>query len=103
MLNDLLDPARTNLKLRDEGRRGTMVEGIREETLVSVEHALQVIAAGNEQRKVVGGKAARGARGRGWGGAGRRRRGWQGGRVERVQGARRSVPVGHTAMIMFRV
>lgn len=28
------------------------VEGIREETLVSAEHALQIIAAGNEQRKV---------------------------------------------------
>lgn len=28
------------------------VEGIREETLISADHALQVIAAGNEQRKV---------------------------------------------------
>lgn len=28
------------------------MEGIREETLVSAEHALQIIAAGNEQRKV---------------------------------------------------
>ena len=56
VLNDLLDPARTNLKLREDARRGVVsgvnVEGIREETLVSAEHALQVIAQGNEQRKV---------------------------------------------------
>ena len=58
VLNDLLDPARTNLKLREDARRGVVagvnVEGIREETLVSAEHALQVIAQGNEQRKVTG-------------------------------------------------
>ncbi len=33
------------------------MEGIREETLVSAEHALQIIAAGNEQRKARGGCA----------------------------------------------
>ena len=62
VLNDLLDPARTNLKLREDARRGVVsgvnVEGIREETLVSAEHALQVIAQGNEQRKVTGGGGA---------------------------------------------
>lgn len=61
MLNDLLDPARTNLKLREDARRGApiQVDGIREETLVSAEHALHVIAMGSEQRKVGG--DARGA------------------------------------------
>lgn len=53
VLNDLLDPSRTNLKLREDTRRGQAVhvEGIREENLVSAEHARAVIAAGNEARK----------------------------------------------------
>jgi hypothetical protein len=54
VLNDLLDPSRTNLRLREDPRRGVHVEGIREETLVSAEHALQVIAMGNENRKASG-------------------------------------------------
>ena len=52
MLNDLLDPARANLKLREDPAKGFFVENIKEETLVSVEHALSVIAAGNAHRKV---------------------------------------------------
>lgn len=52
VLNDLLDPARSNLKLREDPRRGVGVEGITEENLVSAEHAIQVIARGNENRKV---------------------------------------------------
>ncbi|PSC70283.1 Kinesin-related 11 [Micractinium conductrix] len=53
VLNDLLDASRTNLKLREDTRKGggITIDGIREETLVSAEHALQVIAMGNEQRK----------------------------------------------------
>ncbi|KFM26800.1 Kinesin-related protein 11 [Auxenochlorella protothecoides] len=51
VLNDLLDPARSNLKLREDPRRGVGVEGITEENLVSAEHAIQVIARGNENRK----------------------------------------------------
>eukprot|EP00887_Chlorella_sp_A99_P008132 scaffold12.g8132.t1 len=51
VLNDLLDPSRTNLKLREDPRKGIYVEGIKEETLLSAEHALQVIAMGNEHRK----------------------------------------------------
>ena len=52
MLNDLLDPARANLKLREDPSKGFFVENIKEETLVSVEHALSVIAAGDAHRKV---------------------------------------------------
>ena len=52
MLNDLLDPARANLKLREDPKRGFYVEGIKEETLVSAEHALSVIATGVAHRKV---------------------------------------------------
>ena len=53
MLNDLLDGSRTNLKLREDPRKGNVsIDGIREETLVSAEHALHIIAMGNEQRKV---------------------------------------------------
>lgn len=52
VLNDLLNPAKTNLKLREDPRRGFYVEGITEETLVSLEHALSVIAAGDAHRKV---------------------------------------------------
>lgn len=75
MLNDLLDPARTNLKLREDARRGApiQVDGIHEETLVSAEHALHVIAMGSEQRKVGGGW------GGGVGGGGGRLAGGRGG------------------------
>ncbi|KAK9816490.1 hypothetical protein WJX72_000928 [[Myrmecia] bisecta] len=52
VLNDLLDPSRTNLKLREDARKGFFVESIKEETLVSAEHALSVIAAGDANRKV---------------------------------------------------
>lgn len=52
VLNDLLNPAKTNLKLREDSRKGFFVEGITEETLVSMDHALSVIAAGDAHRKV---------------------------------------------------
>ncbi|DBB05620.1 TPA: hypothetical protein ACH3X1_012239 [Trebouxia sp. C0004] len=52
VLNDLLDPLRANLKLREDPKRGFYVEGIKEETLVSAEHALSVIATGVAHRKV---------------------------------------------------
>lgn len=52
VLNDLLDPSSTNLKLRESPSKGFFVEGIKEETLVSAEHALSVIAAGDANRKV---------------------------------------------------
>lgn len=52
VLNDLLDPSRSNLKLREDPKRGFYVEGIKEETLVSAEHALSVIATGVAHRKV---------------------------------------------------
>lgn len=71
VLNDLLDASRTNLKLREDTRKGggITIDGIREETLVSAEHALQVIAMGNEQRKVGGPTAGGRARGGAWGGS----------------------------------
>ena len=52
MVNDLLDPRRGNLKLREDPKRGFFIEGIKEETLVSAEHALSIIAAGDAHRKV---------------------------------------------------
>lgn len=52
VLNDLLDPSRANLKLREDPKRGFYVQGIKEETLVSAEHALSVIATGVAHRKV---------------------------------------------------
>jgi len=52
VLNDLLDPARANLKLREDPAKGFFVENLKEETLVSVDHALSVITAGDAHRKV---------------------------------------------------
>lgn len=57
VLNDLLDPSRTNLRLREDPRKGIYVEGIKEETLLSAEHALQA-------RRGAAGAAAH----QGWGG-----------------------------------
>jgi len=51
-VNDLLDPGRPALRLREDRRRGSYVEGAREETLLDAEHALALIAAGDANRKV---------------------------------------------------
>jgi len=52
ILNDLLDPTRTNLKIRVNGTKGIHVEGLKEEVVLSAEHALSLIAAGEANRKV---------------------------------------------------
>ena len=52
IVNDLLDPGRPALRLREDRRRGSYVEGAREETLLDAEHALALIAAGDANRKV---------------------------------------------------
>ena len=60
VVNDLLDPGNTNLRLREEqkaggaqaGMRQVVVENLREERIGSVEEALEVIALGNEHRKI---------------------------------------------------
>lgn len=52
VLNDLLDPTRTNLKIRVNSAKGIHVEGLKEEVVLSAEHALSLIAAGEANRKV---------------------------------------------------
>ncbi|KAJ9559195.1 hypothetical protein OSB04_013809 [Centaurea solstitialis] len=51
VVNDLLNPAGQNLRLREDGQ-GTFVEGIKEEVVLSPAHALSLIAAGEEHRHV---------------------------------------------------
>ena len=51
VVNDLLNPANTNLRLREDPKRGIYVEGVQEEQLRSADHALHVVATGNEHRK----------------------------------------------------
>ncbi|KAG8094209.1 hypothetical protein GUJ93_ZPchr0012g19795, partial [Zizania palustris] len=51
VVNDLLNPAGQNLRIRDN-LQGTFVEGIREEVVLSPVHALSLIAAGEEHRHV---------------------------------------------------
>jgi len=52
VLNDLLDPTRTNLKIRVNSGKGIHVEGLKEEVVLSAEHALSLIGAGEANRKV---------------------------------------------------
>lgn len=57
VVNDLLDPTNTNLRLREERVENTKarqvyVENLREERIGNVEEALEVIALGNEHRKI---------------------------------------------------
>jgi len=52
VLNDLLDPTRTNLKIRMNSTKGIHVDGLKEEVVLSVEHALSLIATGEANRKV---------------------------------------------------
>ncbi|XP_010486885.1 PREDICTED: kinesin-like protein KIN-7K, chloroplastic isoform X1 [Camelina sativa] len=51
VVNDLLNPAGQNLRIRED-KQGTFVEGIKEEVVLSAAHALSLIAAGEEQRHV---------------------------------------------------
>ncbi|KAJ0242495.1 Kinesin motor domain-containing protein [Hirschfeldia incana] len=51
VVNDLLNPAGHNLRIRED-KQGTFVEGIKEEVILSPAHALSLIAAGEEQRHV---------------------------------------------------
>lgn len=51
VVNDLLSPGNNNLRLREDPRRGVVVEGAVEERLRSSDHALAVIAEGNHNRK----------------------------------------------------
>ena len=53
VVNDLLDPGRPALRLREDRRRGSHVEGAHEETLLDADHALALIAAGDANRKVL--------------------------------------------------
>ena len=55
VVNDLLDPTNTNLRLREENtknNRQVYVENLKEEQIGSIEEALEVIALGNEHRKI---------------------------------------------------
>ncbi|XP_010243397.1 PREDICTED: kinesin-like protein KIN-7K, chloroplastic isoform X2 [Nelumbo nucifera] len=51
VVNDLLNPAGQNLRIRED-LQGTYVEGIKEEVVLSPAHALSLIAAGEEHRHV---------------------------------------------------
>ncbi|GMH42753.1 hypothetical protein BSKO_10672 [Bryopsis sp. KO-2023] len=52
ILNDLLDPARNNLRIREHKAKGVHIDGLKEEVVLSAEHALSLIAAGEANRKV---------------------------------------------------
>ncbi|KAJ6300390.1 hypothetical protein OIU76_021230 [Salix suchowensis] len=51
VVNDLLNPAGQNLRIRED-TQGTFVEGIKEEVVLSPAHALSLIASGEEHRHV---------------------------------------------------
>lgn len=51
VVNDLLNPAGQNLRIRED-LQGTFVEGVKEEVVLSPAHALSLIAAGEEHRHV---------------------------------------------------
>ncbi|KAK1563718.1 hypothetical protein Q3G72_031699 [Acer saccharum] len=51
VVNDLLNPAGQNLRVREDSQ-GTFVEGVKEEVVLSPAHALSLIAAGEEHRHV---------------------------------------------------
>nr|AMS24220.1 kinesin 7-Ic protein [Marsilea vestita] len=51
VINDLLNPTQTNLRIREDAQ-GTYVEGVKEEVVLSASHALSLIASGEEHRHV---------------------------------------------------
>lgn len=52
VLNDLFDPSKTNLKVREQKGKGIQVEGLTEVVLESADHALNLIETGNANRRV---------------------------------------------------
>ncbi|KAL3633166.1 Kinesin-like protein KIN-7D, chloroplastic [Castilleja foliolosa] len=52
VVNDLLNPAGQNLRIREDAQ-GVFVEGIKEEVVLSPAHALSLIAAGEEHRHTI--------------------------------------------------
>lgn len=52
VINDLLAPANTNLRLREHQVYGVYIEGVKEEVVVSIEHIMSLIAAGEAHRHV---------------------------------------------------
>ena len=52
VINDLLDPANTHLRVREEAGRGVYVEGLKEEVVLSGDHVMSLIAAGEAHRHV---------------------------------------------------
>eukprot|EP00210_Caulerpa_lentillifera_P008327 g7943.t2 len=52
VLNDLFDPKKTNLKVREHKTKGVHVDGLTEVELESVEQALNLIETGNANRRV---------------------------------------------------
>mmetsp|Transcript_12532 Transcript_12532/g.35204 ORF Transcript_12532/g.35204 Transcript_12532/m.35204 type:complete len:969 (-) Transcript_12532:69-2975(-) len=52
VINDLLDPVRQNLKVVEDPLRGQVVEGARQEPVVTAEDALALVARGEVHRKV---------------------------------------------------
>ncbi|XP_073045805.1 LOW QUALITY PROTEIN: kinesin-like protein KIN-7K, chloroplastic [Primulina eburnea] len=51
VVNDLLNPAGQNLRVREDAQ-GTFIEGVKEEVVLSPAHVLSLIAAGEEHRHV---------------------------------------------------
>jgi len=51
VVNDLLNPAGQNLRIRED-EQGTYIEGIKEEVVLSPAHVLSLIAAGEEHRHI---------------------------------------------------
>ena len=51
-LNDLLDPARRNLKVREDRTKGVHVDGLTDVVLESVDQALCLINKGIKNRQV---------------------------------------------------
>eukprot|EP00898_Chlorokybus_atmophyticus_P000674 jgi/Chlat1/1607/Chrsp125S01868 len=52
VINDLLDPANTQLRIREDKLAGIFVEGVKEEVVLNAEHVLSLIAAGEAHRHV---------------------------------------------------
>lgn len=52
VLNDLLEPANLNLKLREGAGKGVVVDGLMEEVVWNAEQALELVERGDAYRKV---------------------------------------------------
>ncbi len=52
IVNDLLNPANTNLKIREDVKKGVFVEGLKEDVVMTADQVFSLLHAGTSHRHI---------------------------------------------------